>query len=40
MIVELIKGLVLAGVGFVVIMLLCLIIGKIAGYFSPYKDIK
>ena len=37
---ELIKGLALASVSFVVIIALCGVIGKIAGYFSPYKDIK
>ena len=40
MIWDLITGLLAVAVGFTVIMLLCIAIGKIAGFFSPYKHIK
>ena len=38
MIWDLLTGLVAAGVGFSAIMLLCLAIGRIAKYISPYKE--
>mgnify|MGYP003346501350 CR=1 FL=1 len=36
--IELIKGLALSGVAFVVIIALCAAIGKTAEFFSPYKN--
>jgi len=40
MILELIKGLGLSAISFIVIIGLCAVIGKTAGYFSSYKHIR
>jgi|694.fasta_scaffold67888_4 hypothetical protein len=40
MIYDLITGLIYAGVGIAALITLCVLIGKLAGRFSSYNDIK